>query len=215
MSDEEFEGDVNPNIGAAFEITVFDVDGNVRQVVADNARCFVLNFLRMIKNWMINSTYLSFRGDTRVRNSFVNTVGSTVSLCGSGWGSGSGTAYGTFFVTAPSTNTAYGIVTGRGTTPVAAADYKIQTLNDHGSGVNQLSYDAVSVLSPTIVGNVLTIPVSRMVNNSGTGTVDISEIALYLSGEGYIMILRDLISPTITLNPGEAALVVYKIIFNG
>jgi len=212
---EVSEKDTNPNIGAAFEITVFDANGDVRQVVADDAKCFVLNFLRMIKNWMINSTYLSFRGDTRVRNSFVNTAGATVSLCGSGWGSGSGSSVGTFFVTAPSATTTHGIVTGRGVTPVAAADYKIEILNAHGTGANQLSYDAVSVLNPTVVDNVLTIPISRMINNSSTGTVDISEIALYLSGEGYIMVLRDLITPTITLNPGEAALIVYKIILNG
>jgi hypothetical protein len=61
----------------------------------------------------------------------------------------------------------------------------------------------------------MTINIARMINNVSSGPVTISEFALYLFGMISIMVLRDVITPSITLGSGESALFVYKLIING
>lgn len=208
---------ISPNIGAAYEITVFDRNGNVRQVINEDAKCFVRNFMRMIKNLFYNGTpayppHYGSPADSRTPTNFRNLAGAIVSTRGI---DPTGTSIGAFIATALAGDLTKGIVVGSGSTAVIDDDYKLGTIITHGSGAGQLVYDAESFLPLATVGNTVTITTARMVGNSSANPVVIYEIGLYLMGLITIMLLRDVISPSVTLNAGESALIAYKIIING
>lgn len=200
--------DAAPNIGAAYEITVFDKDGKVKQVIVDDAKCYVQNFLRMVRNW-----FLVGDGNS-IATSFVSLTGILTSATSVIFHTGP-PSVGTFSANAAAGDITSGIVVGTGNVAVIADDYKLGNVITHGTGVGQLSYDAVSFLPNTISGNTITITLARMVSNATTGAVVISEIGLYRLGTISIMTLRDVISPSVTLNSGESALIAYKQIING
>jgi hypothetical protein len=207
---EDHEG-VSPNIGAAYEITVFDKDGNVKQVVKDDAKCFVMNFLRIIQNLILNGRDVEYHQYWAATTSMRNLTGEMVSTYGI---SASYDIYGSFLANALDGDVTKGIVVGSGNIPVTEDDYALGTIIQHGSGSNQLSYGGVAISPPSTVGSVITVTTSRMFYNTGVDAVPVSEIGLYQKGQITIMTLRDIISQ-ILLNPGESMLVGYKIILNG
>ena len=216
-ADSPVEG-VNPNIGAAYEITVFGTDGKPRQVVKDDAKCYVMNFLRMLRHWFLNGGW-NGSGNSLVNTSFRNLAGSIVSssgvcysvTCSRDWY----LSWGSFLANAAIGDLTRGIVVGTGTTTVANDDYKIETLTSHGSGVGQLFYDAVAFLPLAVSDNTMTIGIARMMSNNGASPIPVNEIAFYAAGVIPIMLLRDLVASPVILNPGESMLVAYKLILNG
>jgi hypothetical protein len=108
-----------------------------------------------------------------------------------------------------------GIIVGTGAVAVAADDYCMGAAIAHGSGAGQLVYDASAFLPLDVVGNTMTIVTSRMVTNSSGGVITFTEIGLYLKGIISVMVLRDIVSPSVSLNSGESALIAYKLIMNG
>jgi hypothetical protein len=193
-----------PNIGAAYEITVFDKDGKVKQVVKADAKCFVMNFLRMVRHWF-------FSGYGPVTNEFMNLTGSLVASDGIRVKS----SYGSFLMNGSIGDLTKGVVVGSDATPVVSDDYKIGSIISHGSGVGQFNYDAMIVGPFTESESTMVFPVSRVISNATDSEIPFSEIALYAQGSIVIMLLRDVIFPSISLQPGESALIVYKIILNG
>lgn len=210
-------GSLSPNIGAEFEITVFGVDGKPRQVVKQEAQCYVMNFLRMIRHWFFNSKLPG--GNTVVSTNFKNLSGSIVASsgvyysvsCSRDWYLN----WGSFLANPAAGDLTKGIVAGSGSTVVTYDDYKIETIVAHGTGAGQLNYDAGAFLPLEISGNKMTIPLTRMMSNGGSSSVTVNEIALYGMGMITIMLLRDLLPSSIVLNPGESMMVVYKLILNG
>ncbi len=196
-----------PNIGAAYEITVFDKDGKVKQVVREDAKCFVMNFLRMVRHWFFSG----IPGYGSVTNEFMNLTGSLVASDGIRATS----SCGSFLMNGSVGNLTKGIVVGSDATPVVSDDYKIGSIISHGSGVGQFNYDAMIVGPFTESGSTMVFPVSRVISNATDSEIPFSEIALYAQGSIVIMLLRDVIFPSISLQPGESALIAYKIILNG
>jgi hypothetical protein len=217
LADSPIEG-VNPNIGAAYEITVFDTEGKPRQVIKEEAKCYVMNFLRLLRHWFFNGRWPP-SGNSLVTTSFRNLTGSIVSsngvlysvTCSRDWYIN----WGSFLANAAIGDLTRGIIVGTGSTVVGNDDYKIETLIAHGSGAGQLFYDAVAFLPLSVSGNTITIGIARMMSNNGASPVPVNEIALYASGAISIMILRDLVGSSVILNPGESMLVAYKLILNG
>lgn len=207
--------DVAPNIGAAYEITVYGTDGKVRQVIKEDAKCYVQNFLRMFNYFFKNSLYYSMGMPsyytTLVNSNFKNLSGSIISSAG--YFNWNGT--GSFIAVAAAGDISDGIVVGSGSTVVTNDDYKLATIITHGSGSGQLSYDEVTFPPITTVGNTVTIPVKRVIQNTSSGAVTIQEIGLYVRGQFTIMILRDILSPQVVLNPGELVAIIYNQIING
>ena len=211
---EEVSG-VAPNIGAAYEITVYGTDGKVRQVIKDDAKCYVQNFLRMFNYFFKNSLYYSMGMTsyytTLVNSNFKNLAGSIISSAGYfNWN-----ATGSFIAVAGAGDITAGVVVGSGSTVVTNDDYKLATIITHGSGSGQLFYDEITFPPIITVGNTVTIPVKRVIQNTSSGAVTIQEIGLYVRGQSTIMILRDILSPQVVLNPGELVAIVYNQIING
>ena len=210
--------DVAPNIGAAYEITVFDKDGKVKQVISEDAKCYVQNFLRMLRFWYTtggDNGYVSGGGGNAVLAPFRNLTGAIVQSGGYYPASSIGLNYGSFLGDALLGDLTKGIVTGTGVVAVTADDYCMGTLIAHGSAVGQMIYDASSFLPLNIVGSTITVTISRMVTNSTASAITFTEIGLYLKGMISIMVLRDIVSPSVSLNPGESALIAYRLIVNG
>jgi hypothetical protein len=202
-------GGVTPNIGAAYEITVFNVDGTVKQVIKDDARCFVQNFLRTVLYWFgcpannPASYVVSMRNLSGVMQNYDAKAPIKT---------GTNVQSGSFVADAGIGIITHGIVIGSGNTTVVADDYKLGAIIEHGSGSGQMDYDAVAFLPMAIVGNTITISVLRLMSNSGPTAVSVNEIGLYeraVFDNMSLMILRDVLTPTISLNPGEAMLVTY------
>jgi hypothetical protein len=198
---------VTPNIGAAYEITVFDKDGKVRQVINEDAKCYVMNFSRMIRHWFLCS---GGSQNTSIYANFKNLSGSIVSSAGVAY-----PTVGSFKLDGLAGILTKGIIVGTDGTAVTADDYKIGSLINNGTDAGRLSYDANVIAAFTESGSTMTMPVSRLVSNGTSNPVVFSEIALYALGQITIMVLRDVISPSVTLGVGESALIVYKLIING
>jgi hypothetical protein len=209
---------VTPNIGAAYEITVFDKDGKVRQVINEDAKCYVQNFLRYIKYCFLNGVYAYHNSsgtfDGTIASNFKNLSGSVVAASGIPIPTINTVAYGAFLANGAVGDVTRGVVVGSDDTSVAEDDYALNALIANGTGSGQVSYDA-NVISLNIVGSVMTITIARMINNASLVPVIISEFALYLLGTISIMVLRDVVTPSVTLGSGESALFVYKLIING
>jgi len=198
-----------PNIGAAYEITVFDKDGKVKQVVKADAKCFVMNFLRMVRHWCLNNGHHSHN-----YTSFRDLSGNVVSSGGL-WIDTGYNNYGSFRLDGLAGVLTKGIIVGTDATAVTEDDYKIGSIINHGTDPGQFLYDGTAVAAFTEVGNVMTLPISRIISNNTLDAITFSEIALYGLGLITVMFLRDVISPSVTIQPAESALIVYKIIMNG
>jgi len=203
--------DVSPNIGAAYEITVFDKDGNVKQVIKDDAKCFVQNFLRLVRYWFVNANNV---GDVGAPSGFKNLSGSVVQTT-SALPPYNTIQFGSWLTNAGVGDLTRGIVAGSGSVAVTDDDYKLGSIITNGSGSGQLSYDSTVFNPVSIVGNTVTLTQMRMTSNFTVNPIVISEIGLYMLGIITIMTIRDILVPSITLGAGESALIAYKIIING
>ena len=204
----------NPNIGAAYEITVFNVDGTVKQVIQEEAKCFVLNFLRLIKNLLSNGGDANYT-NLVVYTNFRNLAGAVVQSAGYLGATTPNSGFGAFLANGASGDITRGVVVGSGSTPVTADDYKLESIIAHGTGVGQLSYDMVAIQKMPPVGSTIVIAVTRIVSNNSAAPVSFSELGIYQVGQAAIMTLRDVIASPVVLNLGESALIAYKIIING
>ena len=72
-----------------------------------------------------------------------------------------------------------GIVVGTSSASVVISDNKLNSICTNGSGLNQLSYQAMAYDAPIVSGSVITVRQKRVVNNLGTGSVVIQEIGVY------------------------------------
>lgn len=203
-----------PNIGAEYEIVVYDKDGNEKRRFGGEAQCFVKGFMDYLWHLARNGTRQGTIG--RESTTFKTTTGTNATsllsiIDVSGGSSGLGGAR----VNGGAGDVDRGIVVGRSNTPVTLVDYNVGDL----VGIDELSYSANVIAPLEFNGNVSTIGISRVVLNGGETAIEgISSIALYArgshSGNFSFMILRDVI-PTVDLDPGESMAVGYRMVFNG
>lgn len=210
---------MNPNIGAAFEITVFDKNGKIKRVIHEDAKCYVQNFLRMVRHWYTTGGYhsdVSGQGGNAILTPFKNLSGAVVQSGGYYPASNPTVLYiGSFLGDALLGDLTKGIIVGTGVAAVTADDYCMGAVIAHGSAAGQLVYDASAFLPLDVVGSTMTVITSRMVTNASGGVITFTEIGLYLKGMISVMVLRDIVSPSVSLNSGESALIAYKLIING
>ena len=203
-----------PNIGAEYEIVVYDKDGNEKRRFGGEAKCFVKGFMDYLWHLARNGTRQSVVA--RESTTFKTTTGTNAtSLLNS-----TTSAYTYGFTGGARANgsagdVSRGIVVGRSNTPVTLADYNVGDL----VGNDELLYSANVIAPLKVNGNVSTIEISRVVLNGGETTIEgISSIAVYARGTHNVnfsfMILRDVI-PTVDLDPGESMAVDYRMVFNG
>lgn len=208
-----------PNIGAEYEIAIFDRDGNEKRRFGGKANCFVKGFLDYIWHLMANSTSESTYGGytpngARVSTSFRDIGGTARSALLDHTTSLYNPHVGGARINGGSDSIATGIVCGRGSADTTILDYAV----GGAIGTSELSYGNTVVEPLKFDGAVATLRLSRPVLAvSSTPVEDIRSIAVYAKGSMVnwsFMIIRDVI-PRVDLNPGESMVIIYKFIFNG
>ena len=117
---------------------------------------------------------------------------------------------------APADNSDWGIVVGMGTTTVTNTDFKLENQITHGVAANQLSHGAMVLEDVVDTGTLLNFSFRRDFKNNTNANVVVNECGTYcLSTSGafdpnsVFMIIRDIITPPITITPGRTLTVEY------
>jgi hypothetical protein len=98
------------------------------------------------------------------------------------------------------TDNTYGIVVGTGSNATSPSDVAVQTIVANGAGAGQLNYGAHSYVTSAISGSNVNLVISRTLSNTSGGTINVTELAMYLSQKDtgglqrYFCIVRDLIT---------------------
>lgn len=195
-----------PNIGAEYEIAIFDKDGNEKRRFGGKANCFVKGFMDYLWHLARNGT-VDITESTFVKTNGTSVTDHLVKYHTSVYVGGARAISDANVIDT-------GIVVGRSTTPVTLGDYNVGST----ISISELQYGPSIVPPLQYSGNAAMINMSRQITNGSSSAVSgISSIAVYVRGfrsDWSFMILRDVV-PTFELNPGESAIVIYKLIFNG
>ena len=131
-----------------------------------------------------------------------------VAILDTGGVSRSVAAYASFMrVDAGAATTTYGIVIGTGTTPVALADYKLET-----QVVTNITHSSVTVAAPTTDGTTRLFEIVRTFTNNTGATIDITEVGLYcLTGSSSYKFCLDRSLYSVSVNNGASVSLRYRI----
>jgi len=109
-----------------------------------------------------------------------------------------------------------GIVVGTGVGAESISSNALGTKTAHGTGANQLSYGACSLIEPTISGSTVTWGAARtFTNSSTTNPITVQEIGMYviIGSNSYIFcIARDLTGGVAIANGGASKTVTYTFV---
>lgn len=192
-----------PLISLWIELTLRDEDGRVIMRRTEKSHSWVFNIIRALYALMVTTvgnyvTSFTFT-DGRIRTypGIYNIGDSLMQL------------------NAPAGNAGYGIVVGSGTNPVSIYDYNLQSQIGHGSGSGQLLYGDTIVEPITVSGNAASFLVYRNFTGNQYNTVTVNEVGLVASytfsgGGFYFLIARDVISPSVSVNPNAGLTVGYR-----
>jgi len=110
-----------------------------------------------------------------------------------------------------------GVVVGTGTTAVTIADYALAAKIAEGTGVGQLSHQAVTLTAPSVVGSECSWTATRVFINGSGATITVTEIGIYVSAQDtvpavrYFLVVRDVLVTAQAVPDGGAITVVYTI----
>jgi hypothetical protein len=76
----------------------------------------------------------------------------------------------------------FGVVVGTGTQANDVGAYALQTPIANGTGAGQLQYGAVSVTSPTTVGQKRQMTIARVFTNNSGASITVNEVGLVIYG---------------------------------
>lgn len=176
------------SIDANFVVMVFDTSGVVINEVSGKSESFLKNFMLFMQAAMA-ATGVSIRDTEGV---YVSGVG--FSACPTEFD-----------------QTDRGIVIGTGTTPVTAEDFALSS--ELGTDVIQYSPGLFEYPSPPYVdGGVIRMDsMNRAAVNRSQDPIEITEfgVKFYSGGHSYLVI-RDVVSPGIVLNPGYTMTLRYQ-----
>lgn len=188
---------INPgDVDLHMQFIIRNDKGKVRYKKTMQCHSFVDNFLKLIYLCMSKNN-VSLQNTANGTENYVSAynVGSYYLECD-----------------AASTNTNYGVIVGTGTTAPTISDYSVETKIAHGTSSGQLQYSATSVGAPTTDATTSTLVVTRLFTNASGGSIDINECGLVVrSNDDYVLIIRDIISPAITVADAEELTLNYKI----
>jgi hypothetical protein len=184
------------NLNAA-KLRFARLHGKITKHQKGRAHSYLLNWLTMVER-ELNGAITSPISMTDTSN-----TSRTVYPCGY-----SSTPY--WMITAPATNTSYGILCGTSTAAITETDYKINTLIANGSSSGQLNYGATYIFQAQPAGNYTQIMIARSVTNNSGATITVNEIGIalvYNSGTYYFLVVHDLVTQAITT--GSTYLIIY------
>lgn len=113
---------------------------------------------------------------------------------------------------APDNDSTYGPVLGTGTNAVAIGDYKLQTQIVHGVVAGTLDHQATENLGLSTVGTTRLFQFRRLFVNASGGTIPVKECGIYgLNSIYYFCLVRDLVSPDVSIPNGGTGTLIYTI----
>lgn len=122
-----------------------------------------------------------------------------------------------FSIDADTDQSLWGILIGDdATTPEANGNFRLDSVIEAGAGAGQVNYGVTGwAAGVTVDGDECSWSFNRvMTNNSGAG-IEVKEIGAYIRIQStpihYAMILRDTLTPTITIPDGETMTVQYTL----
>jgi hypothetical protein len=162
------------SVSAKIVLRRVDDEGNVVTICEKPFESFVSNFLTLLSNSMAGTAKFSV----------LDVAGSSVSISPGGITK----------IDAPVGTASYGIVVGAGTTPVGADDFCIESPIDDGDADGRLLYMATNVRPVEVVGDTITMRVSRGFFNVGAVPVSINEVGLVANiGGRAVLLSRDIL----------------------
>lgn len=110
----------------------------------------------------------------------------------------------------------YGILVGKGSTPVTIDDYRLESPCGQGTGTDQFEHQATYHTNPAVVGSDCSFTIRRtLINNSGATISGIREIGCYIvldwSPRYYGLGYRDVLPAPADIPDGGAITVTYTI----
>jgi hypothetical protein len=187
-------------------VEIRDDEGKV--IVEQPFHSFVGNFLRLCRSAMLlaDQEVVNTDGVSIDEASVYVVIDGGVPVTDSlGWD-----------VMAVSTDDAYGIVVGIGTSDTRVDTYTLDTRISDGSGNGQLMYSECTIEGPTVVGDVISIAVVRRFSNSAPDSITVNEVGLYvrMPSGSIICIVRDKLDEPVTLIRYGAMTIVMNIRVN-
>lgn len=144
--------------------------------------------------------------DASIRWGYANVISGPGSATGGGYNGSIGAEF--------------GIVVGTGTGAESFEDYVLGAIIHHGEEPGEFSYNLGTYLK-TWTGGSLEMQNSfeRIFNNNSGGTITVGEIGIYalvsngaMYGQTYLLVIRDLVDPTIDVVDAAQLTVTYDII---
>jgi len=185
-------------LGIVWEGVLRDERGRVIDRHVKKSQSFVKNFMLLLRSVFLQSgqTAKDIEGvergiglEYRVWNDFGDCYG----VAG-------------FRLNAPEGDDSYGIVVGYDNITVTPDDYALYTPITHGSEDGKLYYRACNVGDVNVVGNKVSMVISREFVNYGSTVVEVGEVGLvgFIPSNGYkFLIVRDTYSPRRQIPPNK------------
>jgi len=194
-----------PNVEVFLHAYNYDAGGHLIQRLIQRSDSFLPNFIGMLYSQMDapyygNGTSGSGPNTGNTSEVFINSYGDY--------------PYVEMFATsAPSGNASYGIQAGTGTTANSTSTYALSAQIANGTGSGQLSYGSHSYTWST--GGTYTT-VARAFSNSSGASITVAEVGLVWASNAtgnpyYFIMLRDVLSSSVTIANGGSATFQYTI----
>lgn len=104
-----------------------------------------------------------------------------------------------------------GIVVGSGSTPPTNTDISLESMLYHGTGANSISYGSTTIEAVSVVAGNVDLELSRtFTNNTGEDRV-VAEVAVYVRNTYIFCIIRDVLSPSVTVSDKCSVTVYYTL----
>lgn len=193
------EIDIEPGeVFATLELIVRDKDGNVVEYRKQKSKSFVKQFFQLLysQGYGLGLTPADLVDTVKdITNTDRRPIAvSTMFKCNAGVGS--------------ATN---GVVVGTGSTAATIDDYALETQIAHGTGAGELQYGAMTFGEPSAGASISQFRLTRDFANGSGGSIDVSEVGLYVSGGSHnFMTIRDVLGTPIAVPNGQTLTVNYQ-----
>jgi len=183
------------NESLSYTVEVRDKEGRVLQRISAPSHCYVAQWNQLIRCQAAHATT-----SIVITDGFPNSNQEDIITLRCNAGAGV---------------TLYGLLVGKGFTPVAIDDFALEIPLEEGVGVDEFNHQAVTFTAPAVVGPTCSFTIKRIfVNNSGATISDIREIGAYVSGDSpprSYCGFRDVLPGGVTVPDGGTITVTYTI----
>lgn len=199
---KEISIEVGPGeVGAMLELVLTDKDGKVVERRVMKSKSFVRQFLELmyVAGQQIDTIGYLWFTIKDITNTARNIAAASTLLT----------------AVAAAGTSSRGIVLGTGDAAVTINDYQLQTQIAHGTGGGQLQYGGMTFAAPSATASTSQYMLTRPFSNGSAGDITVKEIGVYAGSNGYnFLIIRDVLSPTITVPVGQTLTINYVVLGN-